>query len=45
MDDGTECIQGVISLFWTHFGWDNSHLFAVEMPRRGGIPTLVSNPD
>jgi hypothetical protein len=33
--DGRECIQGVISSFLNHFGWDNSHLFAVELPRRG----------
>jgi hypothetical protein len=33
--DGRECIQGVISSFLNHFGWDNSHLFVVEMPRRG----------
>jgi hypothetical protein len=33
--DGRECIQRVINSFLNHFGWDNSHLFKVEMPRRG----------
>jgi hypothetical protein len=33
--DGRECIQRVISYFLNRFGWDNSHLFTVEMPRRG----------
>jgi hypothetical protein len=35
--DGRECIQGVISSFLNHFGWDNTHLFEVEMPRRGDL--------
>jgi hypothetical protein len=33
--DGRECIQRVIISFLNHFGWDKSHLFQVEMPRRG----------
>jgi hypothetical protein len=33
--DGRECVQRVITSFLNHFGWDNSHLFNVEMPRRG----------
>jgi hypothetical protein len=33
--DGRECIQRVILSFLKHFGWDKSHLFTVEIPRRG----------
>jgi hypothetical protein len=43
--DGRECIQGIISSFLNHFGWDPDHLFTVEMPRRGdlevGTVTLI----
>jgi hypothetical protein len=33
--DGRECIQRVIISFLNRFGWDKSHLFTAEMPRRG----------
>jgi hypothetical protein len=33
--DGRECVQRLINAYLTYFGWDNSHLFEVKMPRKG----------
>lgn len=33
--DGRECVQRLVNAFLAYFGWDNSHLFEVKMPRKG----------
>lgn len=36
--DGRECVQRLVNAVVHYFGWDNDHLFALEMPRRGPLP-------
>jgi len=35
--DARECLQRVVNAFLYYFGWDNTHLWSMDMPRRGDL--------